>query len=876
MSIYACGYPLLGGLFSNMTIMHWSENPEGTSIGSREWRLALNESIRNELRAFSQRLSQLSSSAKRTELTEPPAKRDEWERQLKALSDALEAETRRFVANEELASRPSGEIGEVPPWLVVVRAPKEQSSGRQRPQTSQCDAGGEAHPQRPQTPRRLLVGRSTGGISSPRAGMKLGPIGSSGASTARATAQEFEPRDGAVTGTPRSARSTSAMGARPPSVVGMDRLTSAQTTLNAAAIQSFSRLPEPPLYRVQQKGSLLWADRPSLLSGVESSDVSYLADRKGHGLDLPTALRQRRSRTRAVPLPWPIPPQLSSATAAPRGGGGTPPPSASAHADEPSRVASSVPSSRAEAVAAAAKLRQDLQWLSQQHIDNDDNRLRAEVALWDETFEEVVRQVSVHCSERGKLLKALRERHNQLLHQLIELRAHEVETARQDALAEKDALAEAKDKAVGDALKTSTAMYLTKAANKALLAAQTERAESAQDLVITRTAHIREDLEAASIYRKVLEKQLAEAREDLEAAQHKFDHMTGEELIIAIGTLNKEDLGEVTRAAILLPQQAALQHVGSGDAEACMLSLIQPLHPATASHLLTTAFIKGLRPNDQMDAVAELLRKFSAEDLGVLFAGQLKVPAEEAALLLSVGPAGGGAQRRKRLAKYMLTSLGSVEESAPEYWAVLCEVLGKAAMAETSKMMEEKIAISEDKIRSLEAAAVHTREGMLNAEATRDLLRADFDASQRQLSEARAECADALQLSGEALGKIGPLEEQVRRLERELERSKSGLLAAERQAELSKKQAEGETRAAATARDMAQAKAGSVESASSKTEQAMLRMKDDLEHEMKQVGKSAEDQRAFLTSRVDSLQGEVAKLQRTNDGLTRDLKDMVL
>ena len=132
--------------------------------------------------------------------------------------------------------------------------------------------------------------------------------------------------------------------------------------------------------------------RPHGITG----QVSYQADRQGHGLDTPALTRQRRTRTRAVQLPWknqmqyqmqsqmsiPAPPTIL--------GSGPPFPHGS---DEREKSYGKVPSSRAEAVAAAAKLRQDLHWLSLQTMQSEDNRLRAEVSLWDETFEEIVRQV---------------------------------------------------------------------------------------------------------------------------------------------------------------------------------------------------------------------------------------------------------------------------------------------------------------------------------------------------------------------------------------------------------------------------------------------------------------------------------------------------
>ena len=57
-----------------------------------------------------------------------------------------------------------------------------------------------------------------------------------------------------------------------------------------------------------------------------------------------------------------------------------------------------------------------------------------ELSLWDAALVEVVRQVEVHCQERGRLLEAIRARHVTLFDQLLTRRQAEIEElARQHA-----------------------------------------------------------------------------------------------------------------------------------------------------------------------------------------------------------------------------------------------------------------------------------------------------------------------------------------------------------------------------------------------------------------------------------------------------------
>ena len=102
-----------------------------------------------------------------------------------------------------------------------------------------------------------------------------------------------------------------------------------------------------------------------------------------------------------------------------------------------------MPSSRTEAIATAARLRRQLEALGGNKGDgaNADassvDEVQQEVPLWDAALTEVVRQVSVHCQERGQLLEAIRQRHAHLFDYLLneqEARIAELQKQHDDTL----------------------------------------------------------------------------------------------------------------------------------------------------------------------------------------------------------------------------------------------------------------------------------------------------------------------------------------------------------------------------------------------------------------------------------------------------------
>ena len=58
--------------------------------------------------------------------------------------------------------------------------------------------------------------------------------------------------------------------------------------------------------------------------------------------------------------------------------------------------------------------------------DDENETTAAELSLWDAAFTEVVRQVSIHCQERGALLEAIRARHSYLFEYMLTKRESEI------------------------------------------------------------------------------------------------------------------------------------------------------------------------------------------------------------------------------------------------------------------------------------------------------------------------------------------------------------------------------------------------------------------------------------------------------------------
>ena len=231
------------------------------------------------------------------------------------------------------------------------------------------------------------------------------------------------------------------------------------TALNAAALQTVHRhggrsppadMASPRVYN----GQILWQRRPAQLDGLPSTDISYGGDRMGHGLnqtssDMRRMLRQSPRAQTAASTTSIAPPGTGmsstaslSTAAAGRMVGAPAEPAATYLAGATEAAAglpltafpreAAVPSSRTEAMATASRLRRGLEALGE--IGDSSEETAMELSLWDAALVEVVRQVEVHCQERGRLLEAIRARHVTLFDQLLTRRQAEIEElARQHA-----------------------------------------------------------------------------------------------------------------------------------------------------------------------------------------------------------------------------------------------------------------------------------------------------------------------------------------------------------------------------------------------------------------------------------------------------------
>ena len=261
-----------------------------------------------------------------------------------------------------------------------------------------------------------------------------------------------------------------------------------RTALNAAALQTLSMKQATGhankhvrVYR----GNLIYNIDPVIINGARSHDVSYIADTRGHGnsgyhpgtgvgagvggagvggagvggagvggagsptgscCGSPTVASAAAPSTRMRPHPPTAAAPVGAAARVPRRTIDDDPPSPPL----PAARAEVVPASRADAVALADTLRLALLELP---TDVDES---TELALWDAAFSEVVRQVWVHCNERGQLLEAIRRRYSEISSRLIRFQTKGVASL----TAEADAEAAARRRAV------STVFRFARAANE--------------------------------------------------------------------------------------------------------------------------------------------------------------------------------------------------------------------------------------------------------------------------------------------------------------------------------------------------------------------------------------------------------------------------
>ncbi len=254
----------------------------------------------------------------------------------------------------------------------------------------------------------------------------------------------------------------------------------AQVVLNSAALQMLAmKQPLPskrPLMRVHN-GRLLFTGADGF-----ANDISFLADSPGHGSNVTAAAHKPRpSRSPSPPPP-------------------------AARRQHSSVAAEALPSSRTEAVAVANHLRARLDGLP------DDAELEHELPLWNDALVEVVRQVAVHCSERGTLLEAIRTRYNEVTQRLIKERRDEIAALERAKQGKLEAVVEENNK------RAKRAMLFARAAahgQKESLAASLDEEKSSR--VETETKQ-RIALEGERARTRTLSHQITELRGKLESA----------------------------------------------------------------------------------------------------------------------------------------------------------------------------------------------------------------------------------------------------------------------------------------------------------------------------------------------------------------------
>ena len=199
--------------------------------------------------------------------------------------------------------------------------------------------------------------------------------------------------------------------------------------LNAAALQQLSLKAAEQHYH-RYRGRILVGNAGKLLDGVKSHDVSYIADRRGGNRRVQEATGSQapeEAAAAALAVVKALAAHLASSSSssssilvwALRGAA----PKRLLAQPFPPRSSSSSSSHLAarRAVATADQLRRSLLEMMEskgaEAIGTEDET--EEMELWNNAFGEVVRQVYVHCNERGHLLEAIRQKYVALLNRLM-------------------------------------------------------------------------------------------------------------------------------------------------------------------------------------------------------------------------------------------------------------------------------------------------------------------------------------------------------------------------------------------------------------------------------------------------------------------------
>jgi len=402
------------------------------------------------------------------------------------------------------------------------------------------------------------------------------------------------------------------------------------------------------------------------LANGSPSDVSYLSDRPGHGANMTSRdapkSRGRSSRSPRTlgglpphPAPWDLPWEVTSPmTPRPPTAGKTMSPPrriAASHADDaPPKTAPTypgpavsasewvsddlVPSSRVEAIQTAEWLRQALtdreKTKPKPKAKNDAAKkggidsaaISAELGLWNEAFVETVRQVQVHCQERGQLLDAIRMRYINLVDEI--LREHEAEMER--LRKEYEALMKAQQEALTTKAKVS--MNFQKASAMGMLdrlKAQQEAEEAAaKGRKTEREAALEMQLEGLKQQMELLRNRLSELEAQLKDLLDKLNAQpTLETVLEKIDKLSSDD--QTTLSYLLL---RGVDAKGDYRNRYASSALLQSKGVPDASELVRS-LLNALGRPDRSAVILALLQGLATPELYALQIGMIRLLASE-------------------------------------------------------------------------------------------------------------------------------------------------------------------------------------------------------------------------------------------------------
>ena len=447
-----------------------------------------------------------------------------------------------------------------------------------------------------------------------------------------------------------------------------------QLALNAAALQTLSlKHGGSAPVRVYRGQLLPPRESGNLLDGSRSSDVSHIADTHGHGGHRARSTRHsssaasepgnRRTRSRA-----PITDPLIS----PRAPSELPSPRTLVMPELPS----SHPASRAEVVATADQLRQSLLALS------DTAEVREEFELWKSAFGEVVRQVSVHCYERGQLLEAIRSRTGEITEKLVKFQESVLQGERTPVVTEAVA-ADVKDE--GDArrgIAQAIALRFTRAA------ASGQRAQLEADMFNEkrREESLRFDHDQLRAQYGLLGEQLEAAKRRIAELESENERPSLDDVYEQACKLPPDDQVDLEVRLLVRPPSIRspplLSTLDLTRQSNLMLTLLEPLEEHQRLAILAAIAPPAL-PKLLPHLAQSLLTSssMSPRDAGVVLAAALRSAHHDEDSL-----AGNATQPRSSgeytaIAQAVFDELGDLTRSAPEALAVMKARLGAVLMA---------------------------------------------------------------------------------------------------------------------------------------------------------------------------------------------------